>query len=180
MESMTRSHVFRFLDFGRRLERAHQMTALLRSCFVGKHAVTGYLLEAVLEIADSVMTYRSRYLLNLQLAAVLDLLITDETNPRSIAFQLVTLRQHAESLPRHHKEVTLAKHEKLILSMVHSVRMLEIRHFCEPHGSDDQHQLESLLAGLERKLPALSHELANRYLVHTSSTRTWAPKPVLP
>ncbi|MCA9229517.1 MAG: circularly permuted type 2 ATP-grasp protein [Planctomycetales bacterium] len=180
MESMTRSHVFRFLDFGRRLERAHQMTALLRSCFVGKHAVTGYLLEAVLEIADSVMTYRSRYLLNLQLAAVLDLLITDETNPRSIAFQLVTLRQHAESLPRHHKEVTLAKHEKLILSMVHSVRMLEIQHFCEPHGSDDQHQLESLLAGLERKLPALSHELANRYLVHTSSTRTWAPKPVLP
>ena len=180
MESMTRSHVFRFLDFGRRLERAMQMVGLIESCFVGKHAITGALLEAVLEIADSVMTYRSRYLSNLQLAAVLDLLITDETNPRSIAFQLITLQEHAEGLPHHHEEVTLAKHERLILSMVHSVRMLDVQQFNEAHGLDDQQQLESLMMELERKLPALSHEISNRYLVHTSTTRTWSPKPVLP
>ena len=47
------------------------------------------MLEALLEVADSVMTYRSRYCSRFQLAPVLDLLLTDETNPRSVAFQLV-------------------------------------------------------------------------------------------
>ena len=43
----------------------------------------------LLEIADSSMTYRNRYATNLQVGPLLDLLLTDETNPRSIAFQLV-------------------------------------------------------------------------------------------
>jgi uncharacterized alpha-E superfamily protein len=46
------------------------------------------------------MTYRSRYLGDLQAAPVLDLLLLDETNPRAVAFQLETVKAHIEELPR--------------------------------------------------------------------------------
>ncbi len=99
MESMTRTQAFRFLDMGRRLERAVQLIELLRCCFVHVVSPPSELLEAVLEIADSLMTYRSRYFANLQLAGLLDLLVTDESNPRSLAYQLVALEHHVQRTP---------------------------------------------------------------------------------
>ena len=45
-------------------------------------------LEMLLEVADSSITYRSRYFTAMQAALVLDLLMNDEANPRSLAFQL--------------------------------------------------------------------------------------------
>ena len=50
-------------------------------------------------MADSSITYRSRYLTSLQTDLLLDLLLVDEANPRSIAFQLARLREHIEQLP---------------------------------------------------------------------------------
>ena len=62
VENMTRGPGWHFLDMGRRLERAVYTVDLLRSLLVdvGEHEAT--VLETVLEIADSSMTYRSRYL----------------------------------------------------------------------------------------------------------------------
>src|SRR5262249_55694960 len=94
MENMTRGLGWRFLDLGRRLERAMHMVGLLASTLVQAEPAEEAILEAVLEIADSSMTYRSRYLISLQFAPVLDLLLSDTTNPRSVAFQLVALADH--------------------------------------------------------------------------------------
>ena len=99
MESMTRGDGWRFLDIGRRLERAIQMVELLRNG-LPKEAFGGVgVLEAILEMADSSITYRSRYLTSVQVDLVLDLLLVDEANPRSIAFQLARLREHIGELP---------------------------------------------------------------------------------
>ncbi len=72
-ENMTRGPGWQFLEFGRRVERALNMIGLMRSTLVltasGEHAV----FDAVLEIADSSMTYRSRYATNLQMVALLGL-----------------------------------------------------------------------------------------------------------
>ena len=46
------------------------------------------------------MTYRSRYLANLQIPTVLDLLLTDDTNPRALAYQLDALKNHVLGLPQ--------------------------------------------------------------------------------
>jgi hypothetical protein len=46
----------------------------------------------LLEIADSSMTYRNRYPGTLEAAPLIDLLVIDETNPRSIGFQFAALR----------------------------------------------------------------------------------------
>ena len=99
MESMTRGPGWRFMDMGRRLERALSTLRLLRTTLVGRATALATLLEAILEIADSSMTYRYRYMTSLQLAPVLDLLLIDETNPRSVGFQLRALADHARQLP---------------------------------------------------------------------------------
>ena len=99
-ENMTRGQAWRFLDMGRRLERLLQMSSLLRGTLGTESRTEGSLLEALLEIADSAMTYRRRYLSMLQAAPVLDLLLADETNPRSLAYQLVALAESIDRLPR--------------------------------------------------------------------------------
>src|SRR5678815_5714171 len=79
MENMTRGHGWRFLDFGRRLERGTNLVNLLRAA-VSADVKTPALLEPLLEIADSSMTHRRRYLAQAQLSSVLDLLVADKGN----------------------------------------------------------------------------------------------------
>ncbi len=99
MESMTRGPSWRFLDMGRRIERAQYTVRMLQAVLVRPLAEPAPVIEALLEIADSSMTYRSRYLTSIQLAPALDLILTDETNPRSAAFQLAALAEHVRGLP---------------------------------------------------------------------------------
>ena len=178
--SMTRSHVFRFLDLGRRLEQALQTVGLVQSCFVGNRAVTPVLLEAVLEIADSLMTYRSRYLANLQMAAVLDLLLTDETNPRSVAFQLMQLEEHVDQLPRDESIPGYDANRRLTMSMIHTLRMVNVQEISDMHNLGEYAQLADLIDGLSRELPMLSNQISQRYLVHAGPARNMTSTPVVP
>ncbi len=99
---MTRSHAWRFLDVGRRLERAIGLVRLVRHTLVEATPSPAdrpaALLEALLEVCDSGITYRRRYLATLQVAPVLDLLLTDDGNPRSLLFQLEALSEHWQAL----------------------------------------------------------------------------------
>ena len=75
LENMTRTHAWQFLHLGRRLERALQTSSLIRSMLQAGGATEYAVLEALLEVADSIMTYRSRYLARVQFGPVLDLLL---------------------------------------------------------------------------------------------------------
>ena len=58
---MTRGQAWRFLDMGRKIERAQHTVGLLQSTLTPSvKAEESTLLEALLEIADSSMTYRTR------------------------------------------------------------------------------------------------------------------------
>ncbi len=79
------------------MERAHaileQLGQLLeqpRRC-AARHVEAG-LPPLALELRDSVITYRARYLAVMQAAPALDLILADEGNPRGLAFQLLALR----------------------------------------------------------------------------------------
>ena len=88
-ENMTRNFAWRFLEIGRRIERARQLAEFTRAlvCAAPDPENDGSL-RLLLELGDSFMTYRSRYVMTPLTAPVLDLLLLDETNPRGIAFQL--------------------------------------------------------------------------------------------
>ncbi|BBP61767.1 circularly permuted type 2 ATP-grasp protein [Pseudomonas sp. St316] len=88
LDDMTRDEGWRFLMMGRRLERlqflSSSLAAFLRSDAVFDQAG----LEWLLELGNSSITYRSRYLAVAQLIPVMDLLLLDEQNPHAVLFQL--------------------------------------------------------------------------------------------
>ena len=178
--SMTRSYVFRFLDLGRRLEQALQTVGLAQSFFLGNQDTSSEILETVLDIADSQMTYRTRYLANLQIGAVLDLLLTDESNPRSVAFQLMRLEEHVDQLPRDQDAPGYNAHRRLVMSMTHSIRMVNILEISDLHNLGEHDHLADLLKGLNRELPMLSNQISQRYLVHAGPARKMTTTPVAP
>ncbi|HUS05620.1 MAG TPA: circularly permuted type 2 ATP-grasp protein [Bryobacteraceae bacterium] len=100
-ENITRGPGWLFLSLGRRLERAMHTVRQLREITAPFDEASWPLLEYLLEVADSSMTYRSRYFTTLQPVAVLDVLLADGTNPRSLDFQLVHLADLYQKLPRH-------------------------------------------------------------------------------
>ena len=72
------------------------------------------------------MTYRSRYLTTPMLPPVIDLLLLDETNPRSVAFQVAALTEHVDQLPRDADEDVRTPQQRLVLSLLTDVRLAEV------------------------------------------------------
>ncbi len=167
MESMTRAQGWRFLDIGRRTERSLNIISLLTNSMIESRHDDSAVLEAILEVGDSLMTYRSRYLSNLQQAAVLDLLMTDESNPRALAYQLAALHEHVENLPRDRSQPQRSAEQRIVMSLLHSVRMVDVETLCDLEHGGRRNHLERFLARLGQQLPKLADVIAHRYLIHT-------------
>jgi uncharacterized alpha-E superfamily protein len=88
---MVRGGAWLFLDLGRRIERAQAIASEVGFALDQPPARIEGGLRLILELCDSVITYRSRYLTILQPAPALDLVLADESNPRALAFQLVAI-----------------------------------------------------------------------------------------
>ncbi|WP_434558853.1 circularly permuted type 2 ATP-grasp protein [Pseudomonas sp. Z5-35] len=88
LDDMTRDEGWRFLMIGRRLERLHFLSSSLAAFLRGEAVFDQAGLEWLLELGNSSITYRSRYLAVAQLIPVLDLLLLDEQNPHAVLFQL--------------------------------------------------------------------------------------------
>lgn len=102
LDGMTRSSGWRFLSIGRRIERlSHLSTVLSLATTEG----SSHGLEWLLELTDSTDTYRSRYLVAPEWLPVLDLLIRDDNNPRSLAFQVKGLAEYIAKLELGHGRV---------------------------------------------------------------------------
>jgi uncharacterized alpha-E superfamily protein len=96
-ENMYRFTGWRFLSIGRAVERAIG-TAYLLSVFTDKHAPDGAL-DLTIEAGDSIMTHRRLYSVSTARETVIDLLLLDELNPRSVLHQIRLIREHLEYLP---------------------------------------------------------------------------------
>jgi uncharacterized circularly permuted ATP-grasp superfamily protein/uncharacterized alpha-E superfamily protein len=162
MENMTRGLGWRFLEFGRRLERAARIVQWFRAglCMDSNNSA---LLEPLLEISDSLMTYRRRYFAGVQISSVLELLLLDEGNPRSLAFQLTTLRDHARHFPRE-ADLFQENEERRVAALLLALRDGNGVIFNQPEARE---QLNILLTHWLGELTALGNEFTNRYFSHT-------------
>jgi uncharacterized alpha-E superfamily protein len=129
------------------------------------------LLEAVLEIADSGMTYRRRYLATLQAAPVVDLLLADDTNPRSVLYQMRALDDHIRALPPLPGAGVRSPQLRLVLSAQNELELAEIERMCAPDEHGARPALDQLLRRLGTILPALSDSLSDTYLNHATVPR---------
>ncbi|MEZ6129214.1 MAG: circularly permuted type 2 ATP-grasp protein [Planctomycetaceae bacterium] len=170
-EGMTRTLGWRFLDLGRRLERSWQTAAMLRSFFCGHPSDDPETLEALLTVTGSLMTYRNRYLSTFQVPVVLDLLMTDTSNPRSIIYQLIRINEHLDAMPGNESRALLNPEQKLGMSLSNSVRLLDIYEVSERDRYGNRPQLQKLLTRLDEHLPRLSDAVSSRFLIHAGLPR---------
>jgi uncharacterized alpha-E superfamily protein len=99
MAHMTRDEGWRFMSLGRHLERVLYVLATAGEVARSDMTEDPGLLEWLLDLSDSIITYRARYMGQAEWIAVADLLLFDRLNPRSAAFQLAKLVKHIPQLP---------------------------------------------------------------------------------
>ena len=168
-ENINRGLGWLFMSIGRRLERAIYLTRMLRLITLPLGEQDWPLLECLLEVGDSTMTYRTRYYTTLQPIAVLDVLMADESNPRALDFQLSHLVDLYQKLPRHMADDLEAMRDALAMLRNFDLRTLSYSLPGALSGiknSEGLAKLENFLGGLERLLPSWSDNLSSRYFSH--------------
>jgi uncharacterized alpha-E superfamily protein len=169
-ENINRGSGWLFISIGRRLERAMYLTRQLHEITQPLAEQDWPLLEYLLEVQDSSVTYRTRYYTTLQPLAVLDVLMADPGNPRSLDFQLSHIADLYEKLPRH----VPADLEAMQIA-VDRLRAFDLQEIDYPLPGADTAQgpryerltkLHSFLKDLEQLLPSWSNNLSSRYFSH--------------
>lgn len=151
-ENMQRSSEWRLLTFGRALERADGVTAVLQG-FVGADMLPG-LSDLALEFADSRITHQRRYRLDPTRETVTDLLALDRHNPRSILFQVIAMRDIAQDLP-------FARHQGRLSPVLRALLRLET----DLAVADPVEITPQMLAQTRSRLADISRILSAEYLV---------------
>jgi uncharacterized alpha-E superfamily protein len=180
MENMTRGLGWRFLEIGRRLERAYQTLAFVRVLGQAVGPSEPALLDALLEVADSSMTYRSRYFMGLKPAAVLDLVLADEANPRAVAFQLLAISQHLAALPRERHGTSSTPEAQATAAVMAAISRTDMVKIARggPAEKDGRPKLDRLCIGLSSDLAEISDLLSEAYFKHAAAAPLATAQPV--
>ena len=153
-ENMTRAQAWRFIDMGLRLERTLYLATLLDSTLKLPDAENPSLLEAVLEVADSSITFRSRYLIGVALAPVRDMAMLDTFNPRSVAFQVGRIDEHLATLPVLREDGMIEAPKRIAVRLVSELATEEAMKFDAAR-----------MFGVEQQLAGLGSAIAERYFL---------------
>src|SRR5690606_8123823 len=127
-ENMYRFTGWRFLEMGRRLERGIQISQV--AGWLSDPDAPPGAAEMLLEIGDSVMTHRRRYGYSHGGVGVVELLITDPLNPRSVLFQVSELLEQLKALPKGEVEGRLSVPARQALRLQTELAV------CDPRGLD--------------------------------------------
>jgi uncharacterized alpha-E superfamily protein len=164
-ENITRGTGWLFLSLGRRLERAiYCVRYLCELTSGGLENEQPAFLEYLLEIADSTMTYRGRYFTVVAPVPVLDTLLLDESNPRSLEFQLVHLLTLYQKLPRSLAADTMAMAEALAL--LRNLELGNLQPAGRPVALTERARVVRVLDKLDELLPTWATNLSNVYFSH--------------
>jgi len=170
-ENMTRAQAWRFLDMGLRLERAVYLATLLDAALHSPDAENPSLLEAVLEVADSSITFRSRYTLLPSVPAVFDLVLLDDKNPRSVLFQIRQLAKHFDHLPRDRESVPNSG-KSIIAKCLSRLNQTDARELAADSRAWPRSEVKAVIRETLQTLPKLSDAIAASYFAHTAISRT--------
>jgi uncharacterized circularly permuted ATP-grasp superfamily protein/uncharacterized alpha-E superfamily protein len=171
IESMVRDVGWRFMDAGRRLERGLQLLSLLRATVVQERgtAVDSLVLESVLSAAESIITYRFRYRSHAQLETLLDLLLLDGGNPRSLAYQLDRLTEDLDVLPSP-TQGRLRDEQRRVLEAFTELRLADPATLVAADTDGRRERLALFLSRLHGQLLAAGDAVDQTHFVHVLPT----------
>ena len=158
-ENMSQLAGWRFLEIGRRIERTLATSQFIRQFAFGGKSDGG--LDVLLELADSQITYRLRYVMVAASAPVIDLVALDPNNPRSIVYQLARIETHLAAMPKH-EDGRLTPPEQIAVALATRMRTADVS------AIDSK-----MLFDAEASLMKLSDVVASAYF--TTRERSEAP-----
>ncbi|PCF97119.1 circularly permuted type 2 ATP-grasp protein [Vreelandella nigrificans] len=170
-ETMPHHYGWRFMDIGRFLDRVLGLLSLLKLTLNAPHSPGLALWEVVLATTDNFTAYRRRYRSELHPEAILDLLLFDETNPRSVGYMLKRLERQMDKLPGSSSPYRNAERRLLIQAnaALHLADIDRISHLADT--PEAQEALEQLLDDLITPLNALSDAISHSHFSHIERPR---------
>lgn len=172
-ESMVLDAGWRLLDAGRRTERALGVVDSLDRALTTRRAddVDSLVIESVLLAHESILTYRRRNQSRASVTTVLDLLLTDASNPRSLAFQLGRLREDLAAVPA--AQESLDQCDRLLQDLADLLTELDTTAVALASEDGRRDRLADALESLRWRLRSVADEISRVYFAHPTPSRAF-------
>ncbi len=157
-DRMTRDHGWRLLTVGRLLERLIGLCSRLEAFVEAQALGSAAGMDLLLELFDSVITFRARYQRHEDLLALTDLLVLDSANPRALAGVLRRLRTELSKLPGSPESLA-----PLIAQLPASGTGLTLESLRGASDAELLDRLQALTGSLGAVAAQLADEIAGRY-----------------
>jgi uncharacterized alpha-E superfamily protein len=165
-DRMTRDDGWRLLSSGRHIERLGFLAAALASAFETGAVLDEGGFEAVVALFDSTITFHAQYQQRHDIAALLDLLVLDRDNPRSLGWVAQTLRGRLAKL----SSSAPGEMPDIVRSVPDPLKW-QLETLCERDGAGHYTALLDLLSQCMHAAYRLSDDLGARYFTHSLDAR---------
>lgn len=172
-ESMIRGIGWRFMELGKRIERTMQIINTVRCLMtpVTDEQDQSTLLTALLVSMEVLITYRRRGRQQSGIELGLQLVLLDDSNPRSLLFQLERLQQHLVQLPKASTvEVELDEESRALLEAMTSLKLSRLPQLLDT-TSESREDMEQLLLQLDTLMQEFNRILSDKHFDHRTDAQ---------
>ncbi len=170
-ESISREQGWIMMDTGRKLERSLLLISMLRNTVIEQYegSVSYNLYEALLKSNEALVNYRYKYKRPLEHSLVLELMLLDTNNPRSLIYQLERLKTYLSKLPKIGQEATLSVHEKIIFEAHAALLLAGKETYTDLRRKTNRYEkLDELLSHIYDLLSEITPVISKTYFTHVS------------
>lgn len=168
-ESISREQEWILLDLGRKIEQSLLLITMLRVTLTGRYSdqVEYNLQQSVLMSHESLVNYRYKYRMPINNELVLDLMLFDPNNPRSLTYQVDRLKTYLHLLPRVHAGHVQTEYERLILEADTLLQQTDRRELAQADENlYEYRKLDDLLSRMYTLLSAIPDVISKTYFKH--------------
>ncbi|MBS1600436.1 MAG: circularly permuted type 2 ATP-grasp protein [Bacteroidetes bacterium] len=173
-ESISREQGWTLLNMGRKIEQSLLLINMLRVTLVQRHdeQIEYILQEAVLKSNECLVNYRYKYRSHLKPSLVLDLMLLDPLNPRSLLYQLERLKVDVSGLPKISSGHQLPDHERLVFEAYSMLKLASKEKLAEPEKNNGIYKnLDVFLTKMNKLLYSLPNVISKAYFMHAQASK---------
>ncbi len=167
IDTMTREVTWRLVNIGRFIESSVNSAQIL-STLVEKQdpEVERHILETILLAQESLVTYRYKYRTGLEVNAVLELLLTEETNPKSLVYQITHCDEYLQRIGNK-TERNLNTAQKKLLEIITLIRLCNVDALADQVVDKERKDLQIFLQKIIMNLQEVSNIIYHTYFAHS-------------
>ncbi|MCA0399039.1 MAG: circularly permuted type 2 ATP-grasp protein [Bacteroidetes bacterium] len=177
-DSISREQGWGILNMGQKMEQCLLLISMLRATLVRKQdeQVEYILQEAVLKANECLVNYRYKYRSHIKLPLVLDLMLHDQNNPRSLLYLIEKLKAGTKDLPKINQAGALPDHERVLQEAEKLLRQADKEKLAAVASSKNCYKnLETFLGNMNGLLLSLPNIISKAYFQHAQGANQLFP-----